>query len=65
MTWDQWVALDYDPARDSSPPSWAHIGQSVTVRGVECRITDIHPAGTIDVEEIDGPHAWRVSGLPF
>lgn len=42
-----------------------HIGDLVTVRGVECRIFKIHPFGTIDVEEINGPRAWRLTGLCF
>ena len=42
-----------------------YIGQILTVRGVVCRVFKIHPLGTIDVEEIDGPRAFRLSGLPF
>lgn len=42
------------------------LGELVTVRGIECRIIGIHPAGTIDVEATDGSgRCWRVSGLPF
>lgn len=41
------------------------IGQTVTVYGVECRIFRVHPAGTIDVEEVNGPRAWRVTGCGF
>jgi hypothetical protein len=43
----------------------AHIGMIVAVYGVKCRIFRIHPLGTIDVEEINGPRAWRLSGLPL
>lgn len=32
---------------------------------IACRIVAIHPLGTIDIEEIDGDRAWRVSGLTF
>lgn len=39
------------------------IGQEVTVRGIRCRVVAIHRAGTVDVEEIGGDRAWRVSGL--
>jgi hypothetical protein len=41
------------------------IGQFVTVYGVKCVIVKVHPLGTIDVEEIDGPRAYRLSGLSF
>ncbi len=41
------------------------IGDIVTVRGLKCEIVRILPAGTIEVSEIDGPHAFRVSGLNF
>lgn len=41
------------------------IGQHVMVRGVECVIFKIHAFGTIDVESLDGKHAWRLSGLPM
>jgi hypothetical protein len=41
-------------------------GQIVYLRGVECRIVRIRPAGTIDVEATDrSGRRWRVSGLPF
>lgn len=39
------------------------IGDLVTVRGILCRIFAIHPLGTIDVEAVDGPQAYRVSGI--
>ena len=41
------------------------IGMIVIVRGVRCRIVRILPLGTIDVEEIGGNGAWRISGLSF
>jgi hypothetical protein len=41
------------------------IGQIVFVYGVRCRIFKVRPCGTIDVEEVDGPRAWRLSGLGF
>lgn len=39
------------------------IGQEVIVRGIRCCVVAIHRAGTVDVEEIGGARAWRVSGL--
>jgi hypothetical protein len=39
------------------------VGDIVRVYGKLCRVFKIRPAGTIDVEEIDGPNAWRISGL--
>lgn len=41
------------------------VGDVVIVRGVRCRVFKIRDFGTFDVEEIDGPHAWRISGGPF
>ena len=41
------------------------IGDIYYAYGFQCRICKIYPAGTMDVEEIDGPHAYRVSGLSF
>lgn len=41
------------------------IGDIVIVRGLKCEIVRILPMGTIEVSEIDGPHAFRVSGLKF
>lgn len=41
------------------------IGMQVVVRGIRCRVVAIHRAGTVDVEEIGGNRAWRVSGLAF
>lgn len=41
------------------------VGNIVIVRGVRCRIFKLHPFGTMDVEQIDGPNAWRISGAPF
>ena len=41
------------------------IGMIVVVRGLTCRVFHIHPFGTIDVEEVDGPRAFRISGLGF
>ena len=46
-------------------PDKPHIGQRCTVHGHECKITAVHPAGTIDVVSLDGEHAWRISGLSF
>lgn len=45
-----------------NPPA---IGQTITVRGVACRIVKIHPFGTLDCVSLDGKHAFRVSGLSF
>jgi len=41
------------------------IGQLITVRGIVCRIAKIHPLGTLDVLEINGPRAFRLTGLSF
>jgi len=41
------------------------IGMKVNFRGIECRISAVHEAGTIDIEEINGERAWRMSGLSF
>jgi hypothetical protein len=42
------------------------IGQLITVRGLQCRITRIHPLGTLDVEATDGSgRCFRLSGLSF
>jgi hypothetical protein len=44
----------------------APIGAIVNVRGIECRIFRIRPAGTLDVEATDGSgRCWRLSGLAF
>lgn len=40
-----------------------HIGQIVMHVGSQYRIFAIHPAGTIDIEQVNGPLAFRVSGL--
>lgn len=40
------------------------VGQSITVRGLSCTITKIHPFGTLDVRTPSGA-ALRVTGLPF
>lgn len=39
------------------------VGDRCTVRGIACIVTKILPAGTVDVEAIDGPQAFRLSGL--
>jgi hypothetical protein len=41
------------------------LGQIVMVYGVKCSIVRIRPFGTIDVVEVDGERAWRLSGLNF
>lgn len=41
------------------------VGMTVTYCGGTYRIFRIHPFGTIDIEEIDGPRAWRITGLSF
>jgi hypothetical protein len=41
------------------------LNQIVFVRGIRCRIFKIHPFGTIDVCEINGSRAFRLSGLPI
>ena len=39
------------------------LGDRVTVYGVPCRVFLIRPAGTVDVEALDGSdRCWRVSG---
>lgn len=51
----------------TSNGSWGNvkIGTPVTVRGIECHIVRIRPAGTIDVTSLDGKYSYRVSGLNF
>lgn len=49
------------PQTDTRP----QIGQIYDVRGLKCRIFKIHPFGTMDVEEINGERAFRVTGLSF
>jgi len=41
------------------------VGQLVFLRGLTWRITAVLPAGTIEVESLDGSMAIRVSGLMF
>jgi hypothetical protein len=41
------------------------LNQIIFVRGIRCRIFKIHPLGTIDVCEIGGNRAFRLSGLPI
>jgi len=42
------------------------IGQRCEVRGVPCQIIAVLPAGTVEVEALDGSgRCWRVSGLGF
>lgn len=41
----------------------ARVGDEMTVRGCLCRVVRVHALGTVDVEEVNGDHAWRVSGL--
>lgn len=41
------------------------IGQTITVRGIQCKIIKVRPFGTIDVESLDGAKHWRLSGLSF
>lgn len=41
------------------------IGQQTTVHGRPCTIVAVFDGGTIEVEEVNGPGAWLVSGLPF
>ncbi len=38
---------------------------TTVVNGVRCVIVAVHAAGTIDVEEICGSRAWRITGLAF
>lgn len=39
------------------------VGDAITVRGVECRVSKVLPFGTIDVVSLCGRYAWRVSGF--
>lgn len=41
------------------------VGQTMTVRGIVCRIVRILPLGTVDVVSCCGHYSFRVSGLPF
>ncbi len=39
------------------------VGDTLTVRGVLCRVFRVRPFGTYDVEALDGSGlCWRVSG---
>lgn len=41
----------------------ARVGDRVVVRGVECVVYAVVPAGTVEVEAVDGSgRCWRVSG---
>lgn len=57
------------PARPSeaslnaAPANAPLVGRLVMVRGVQCRITVIRPAGTVDCESVCGKYAFRISGL--
>jgi hypothetical protein len=58
------LAEDYPGQRISGPEDLhPRVGDRCWVRGVACRIVAIRPAGTIDVEALDGSRAWRLSGL--
>ena len=39
------------------------VGDLVDVRGVKCVVVKLRPFGTIDVAELHGTRAWRISGL--
>lgn len=41
----------------------AKVGDLVVVRGLDCRVTAVLPAGTVEVESLTGGFAYRVSGL--
>lgn len=42
------------------------VGDHMTVHGVLCRVFRVRPAGTLDVEALDGSgRCWRVTGLMF
>lgn len=41
------------------------IGQTMSVRGIVCRIFKIRQCGTVDVVSICGQFAFRVTGLAF
>jgi hypothetical protein len=41
------------------------VGDIVIVHGKRCEVFRVRPAGTIDVSEINGPGAWRLTGLGF
>lgn len=47
----------------ATTPKKPVVGQRITVRGVACRIVAVLPMFTIDVEEIGGSRAWRLTGL--
>ncbi len=40
-------------------------GQIVEFNNRICRIVKVHCFGTIDIVEVDGNGAWRVTGLAF
>lgn len=52
-------------ASKAASPAGPRIGQLTKVYGVDCRIFQIHPFGTVDVVSLDGERAWRLSGLSF
>lgn len=41
------------------------VGQLIVVRGIQCRIVNVLPMGTLDCISLDGKHSFRVSGLMF
>jgi cellobiose-specific phosphotransferase system component IIB len=45
------------------PATGLQVGSIIMVHNVRCRVIKMRDFGTVDVEEIDGPRAWRVSGL--
>lgn len=59
-------APSHVPPVTAPPPRRAsRVGDVVVCHGKRCRVFKVRPLGTIDVEEIDGPGAWRISGLPM
>ena len=52
------------PSTISLPPL-PRIGQTITHDGKLCRIFRIPSYGVIEVEEIDGPGAWRIQGFAW
>lgn len=41
------------------------VGMLMRVRGIQCRIVAVLPAGTVDVVSLDGARSFRVTGLMF
>ena len=42
------------------------VGKHIKVRGHDCVVIAVHPAGTVDVQSQQDPdRCWRLAGLPL